>query len=341
MNRTKPEATMTQEQPPIERARAYVTKIPSAISGTGGHNQTFAVACKLAEFGLPQDEAWQVLLEYNERCVPAWSESDLRHKLQDAYRKTQERPDNFSHGSPFIHPSQDKIVRTPEFTIDPVTATENYLKGFRCDELELWEVSPVRPPDDWTQDANVLLEALFKSGEQINFLTDYQLDGGKAKPDGFGDTVERDMLIARFRKQMPQSEAGGWLRMNPMDGHGVCDVNVKAFRFALVECDTIPIDLQMALLAKLPLPISAILTSGGRSLHAWVRVDANDLEDYRQTVSRMLGLLAKFGVCDKNKNPSRMSRLVGVERRIGEVGDCRQRLIYLNPNPNPEPKAIL
>ena len=68
----------------------------------------------------------------------------------------------------------------------------------------------------------------------------------------------------------------------------------------------------MPLLAKLPLPIAAILGSGGRSLHAWVRIDAANADEFRGDVSRMLALLAKFGVDAKNKNPSRMSRLPGV-----------------------------
>jgi hypothetical protein len=62
--------------------------------------------------------------------------------------------------------------------------------------------------------------------------------------------------------------------MNPLDGHGCQDVNVTAYRFALIECDQIPRPLQLSLLARLPLPIAAILTSGGRSLHAWVKVNA-------------------------------------------------------------------
>jgi hypothetical protein len=127
--------------------------------------------------------------------------------------------------------------------------------------------------------------------------------------------------------------------MNPVDGCGIADANVTAFRFALVECDAMPLELQMALLARIPLPISAIISSGGRSLHAWVRVDADTLEDYRRTVSRMLALLARFGVDGQNKNPGRMSRLPGVVRKIGAEGDGRQRLLYLNPNPVQE--AIL
>jgi len=97
--------------------------------------------------------------------------------------------------------------------------------------------------------------------------------------------------------------------------------------------------LQLSLLAKLPLPIAVILTSGGRSVHAWVRVDAATLDEYRHDVSWMLALLARFGVDDKNKNPSRMSRLPGVARSIGAAGDGHQRLLYLNPQP--AQKAIL
>jgi len=183
------------------------------------------------------------------------------------------------------------------------------------------------------------LECLYRPSERINFVTAFTVDkDGKATPKSKGETVERDALIVRWGKdRMPRSEAGGWLRMNPLDGQGVTDANVTAFRFALIECDSVPVELQMPLLAKLPLPIAAILTSGGRSLHAWVRVDADTLDDYRQTVSRMLALLAKFGVDGKNKNPSRLSRLPGVVRCIGALGDGRQRLLYLNPQPTQKP----
>jgi regulatory protein RepA len=133
---------------------------------------------------------------------------------------------------------------------------------------------------------------------------------------------------------MPRSEAGGWLRMNPLDGLGVADANVTAFRFALIECDGIPFELQMPLLAKLPLPIAVILGSGGRSLHAWVKIDASNADEFRRDVARMLALLAKLGV-----DTARLSRLPGVVRRIGADGDGRQRLFYLNPQP--KQKAIL
>lgn len=323
----------------LERARAYVAVIPGAVSGSGGHNQTFTVACALLHgFALDEATALDLLLEYNQKCSPPWTERELQHKVKSALLTSHSKPRGHLLGE-----SQrfDRSVPKPQTAIkpaakiDPCTAAENFLKGFRCDEVDLWEASPIRPPDDWTTDALVLLESFYRPGERINFVTDFKVDDQqKARPVGKGETVERDALLSRWRKGgMPRCDAGGWLRMNPLDGRGISDANVTALRFALVECDELPMDLQLALLAKLPLPIAAIITSGGRSLHAWVNVDADRLDDYRYIVAQMLALLARFGVDTQNKNPSRMSRLPGVQRRIGASDDGRQRLLYLNPQP--------
>ena len=69
----------------VERARAYVAKMETAISGQGGHAATFAVARKLVQdFALPEPDAWMLLCEYNQRCQPPWTERELRHKMQSA-----------------------------------------------------------------------------------------------------------------------------------------------------------------------------------------------------------------------------------------------------------------
>ena len=69
----------------IVRARAYVLKIPGAVSGKGGHNTTFRVACTLIQkFGLSIDQAIGPFLEWNKSCQPPWSKAELVHKLQDA-----------------------------------------------------------------------------------------------------------------------------------------------------------------------------------------------------------------------------------------------------------------
>jgi hypothetical protein len=68
-----------------ERARAYMAKVPPAVSGQGGHKQTYKAACKLVlGFGLSPDEALPLLKEWNEPCQPPWDERDLVRKLREA-----------------------------------------------------------------------------------------------------------------------------------------------------------------------------------------------------------------------------------------------------------------
>ena len=69
----------------LQRARAYVAKCPGAISGSGGHAITFALAQKLVlGFALADDDAFALMCEWNQTCKPAWSERDLRRKIEQA-----------------------------------------------------------------------------------------------------------------------------------------------------------------------------------------------------------------------------------------------------------------
>lgn len=69
----------------LDRARAYALKCGPAISGSGGHNQTFIVAQKLVRgFGLSEDAALTILMDWNTTCQPPWSLRDLKRKIHEA-----------------------------------------------------------------------------------------------------------------------------------------------------------------------------------------------------------------------------------------------------------------
>ena len=75
--------------PSIEsRVIAYIRTIDPAVSGQAGHDTTFGAACRVGPgFDLPPDVAFRLLMdEYNPRCLPPWSEAELRHKVDDAYK---------------------------------------------------------------------------------------------------------------------------------------------------------------------------------------------------------------------------------------------------------------
>jgi hypothetical protein len=76
----------------IDRARRYVATIPGAVSGQGGHDQTFHVACCLIlGFALRVDDALPLLAEWNAACQPPWNDRELRHKLESADQRSDQR----------------------------------------------------------------------------------------------------------------------------------------------------------------------------------------------------------------------------------------------------------
>jgi KaiC/GvpD/RAD55 family RecA-like ATPase len=186
--------------------------------------------------------------------------------------------------------------------------------------------------------AEALYTALYKSDDKLNIVCKFTVnDKGKANPKGGGSTRTRDEWIAFFKaKGSPSSEAGAWTRPNPCrEGTGadgaITDSDVLRHEFLLIESDTLPLNVQLSLYAKFKLPIAAILTSGGGSAHAWVRLGAPDDPTYRLWAKRILEALAPFGFDQSNKNPSRLSRLPGVTRKIQPADDGVQRLLYLDP----------
>jgi hypothetical protein len=76
------------------RAAAYLGKCPPAVSGQGGHDQTFDVARAVVYgFDLGPEVGFDLLWQhYNPRCVPPWSEAELRHKCEDADQKPFDKP---------------------------------------------------------------------------------------------------------------------------------------------------------------------------------------------------------------------------------------------------------
>lgn len=184
-------------------------------------------------------------------------------------------------------------------------------------------------PDSWSPSADLItyLELLFDADDRVGYVTNdvWQDAEGKWLPSkGVYDRTAGE-LIASLKKHPDdlgatigdwKPQVGAWIRFNPLDGDGVKNENITKFRFALVESDTLPVAEQDIVFRKLELPIAALVHSGGKSLHAIVRVDAENYDEYRKRVEFLYDFLEKNGVSiDKqNRNPSRLSRMPGVTR---------------------------
>jgi hypothetical protein len=76
----------------VERARKYLAKLPPAVSGQSGHNATFHAACVLVlGFELSEADATALMLEFNQRCEPPWSERDIARKVREAGKQPGRR----------------------------------------------------------------------------------------------------------------------------------------------------------------------------------------------------------------------------------------------------------
>lgn len=185
------------------------------------------------------------------------------------------------------------------------------------------------------------VETLFQEDEIVGYVVDvYQPENSNQlaptfapKKGNYHETA--GALLGRLAecKSLAEAigdwneEAGAWIRFNPLDGKGVADSNVKAWRYALVESDKITPEEAYGIYIELQLPIAALVSSAGKSLHAIVRVEANDYREYQKRVDFLYETCKKNGleIDRNNRNPSRLSRLPGATRR-GKV----QSLVAVN-----------
>ena len=195
--------------------------------------------------------------------------------------------------------------------------------------IEAREVA--EPAEHWDPAAELIryLETLFEAGENVGYVTESweKIDekGSRWLPSkGSWDRTAGQLIEALGKCNGDigavlgdyKPEAGAWIRFNPLDGKGCKNENVTEYRYALVESDTEEIDRQNAIIRELELPVAALVYSGGKSLHAIVRVEAADYTEYRKRVDYLYQVCNKNGlkIDTQNRNPSRLSRLPGAIR---------------------------
>jgi hypothetical protein len=75
----------------VNRARRFLLSVEPAVSGQHGDLHTFRICCRVVRgFGLSDQEAMEVLSEWNARCAPPWFERELMEKIHNARRYGRE-----------------------------------------------------------------------------------------------------------------------------------------------------------------------------------------------------------------------------------------------------------
>lgn len=195
------------------------------------------------------------------------------------------------------------------------------------------------PGDDWNPVKELIkyLELLFEANENVGYVTTSYKKDEKFIPANKGSWDRTAGQLIHLLNECGgdigsvigdyNKEAGAWIRFNPLDGKGVNNENVTEFRYALVESDDMEIEKQHAIISELELPVVCLVHSGKKSIHAIVRIDAANKEEYRKRVDYLYNILKQNGmsVDTQNKNPSRLSRMPGIMRN-----DRKQFLVATN-----------
>lgn len=341
----------------MERARKYVESCPDAVSGSGGHAATFRVACAVVHgFALNDGDAMAVMMEYNQRCLPKWTERDLRHKLNSAARAVHTKPrgwmvddEGTGGGAPvWVAPvKKEKIIFNAEI-LKRVQRAE-----WTCDHAWLRARSAVDPKK---LSGGEVIDGLYARDDQVMCFTSMRSVGDFMRWRGaWYELGKQPGLKARKVKEGPRgSREGCVMLIQPVDGlwHAVegaspprlsrrTRASVVSYRYMLWESDDAPESLWLNALAQVRLPVVAITTSAGRSLHALVRVDARSYDEWTQMRNGAREFMTQLGFDPQSlSNPTAAMRMPNTLRegkmKEGKLvafpnGPQMQRLIYYHP----------
>src|ERR1035437_2323891 len=200
----------------IERARKYIAKCPSAISGQRGHDATFHVAAVLVHgFALGEPDALALLREWNGSCVPPWGESDLQYKIKSAANTVHTLPrghllgdgakNGWAGSTKPLPPPPPKPKFNPETlkrVAKKVSAIEDVIRF-------LSERSPLKVE---SQDSASVLRHFYarESGEKVILFNVMESQGQFVWDAANSDVIQNQHL--------PTGKDGVWFLPQPVDG---------------------------------------------------------------------------------------------------------------------------
>jgi hypothetical protein len=155
--------------------------------------------------------------------------------------------------------------------------------------LNLEPVSIPWPSENWRLDLQRLIEAAFQSHESWAFSIDME---ERSQVEKVTDFLEMgDAVIKKMRSL--DSEKGSFVRINPTEGDRETDIT--DFRYVLIENRTLPIGEQLAYYKALNLPCAALVNCAGKTIQAWVKIEASDFSEYQKRLIHLLRTLNDNG----------------------------------------------
>jgi hypothetical protein len=216
---------------------------------------------------------------------------------------------------------------------------ENRANRISIDITHKWLAE--RSPAPVTLAPEQFLRALYRERECIWI--------GTTKHARRGEIWENDEHMSSLN-HLRAGHIGVWFLANPVTGKPAfngernqyfpngetwrTEASVTSWRYLVIESDKAPEHLWLRMLVQLHLPIVGIYTSGGKSVHALVRVDQPSKEAWDLYRDAIKSRLVELGADPGSLTAVRLTRLPGCTR--GETGQ-EQKLLYLNPDADGTP----
>ena len=300
---------------------AWLDYIAGLNWGPGNRDQSaWHAFLRAGGLGIDPDVAAKEVAGHIKAAGGTFSPSKLQSQLRRAYAHVSGEAGEFK-----------ALVRPPKVEFSPEKLHRIASAAPEINEAWLASRSPLNPAEVTSPQ---FLQALDQPGEKVVVFTDFQSQGQCLFVVG---SHEPSFLPAG-------GPEGVWFLANPVDGHfhpnsrqqnklsRRSEESITSWRYLVLENDTADSRDWLACLAQLPLRIAAIYTSGGKSIHALVRLDAESKADWDAQRDRIKPVVVILGADPNALTAVRLTRLPGTLR-----GDRPQRLLYLNPEPDGTP----
>lgn len=311
-----------------DRARKYLHKMGPAVSGAGGHTHTLLCAKALVKgFDLGAGDALALLHEWNASNAERWTEGELLHKINSAkngpgdsgylLRDGERSSGGVGERREFVpQKPRPKLVYEPERL--------KKIAGDLAETVDLPWLANRSEIDPAGVSASDFLSRLYnaQAGERVLVFSEYKSQGQAVWPTESIPTAGREGIW--FLAQPVDGKSRPNPRLGKMSRRS--EESVLAWRWMVLESDEAPVRLWLAALARTVPRIAAITTSGGRSVHALVRVDARTKKDWDEQKKRILGLVT-VGADPGALSAVRLTRLPACWR-----GEKEQKLLYFAPS---------
>jgi len=353
--------------------------VADGTGGKGGHDTTFRTACTLVHgFDMGDADVMACLEHYNAtKCVPPWNQGELMHKLSNARATASKYPKGWLYRKLCWARGIHGAGGGPRGASSAVAP--RYEAKWKL-AFNLPALRRVQPPSLWTPErlmaespvdvasmtAPVFLRLVFGLDAMVLVFTKFDSQGQFIFWRGKGYVLAMRPGIQAKPAELPSGGPDGvWFLSQPVDGQWHpnpreidqktgrpkmsrrSEESVKSWQHMVLEAD--PVDevkrdpklmmefeqLWLGFLAQLPLPVKAIYTSGGKSVHALVWLPAANKERF-DAIKKMVGpLFSKLGADPRALKAVQLTRLPCCMR-----GNREQKLLYLNPSPDPKGVAI-